>query len=127
MPDARSLAAHTDTTLAALDLTDVEAAASELARRYAAEIDGAAAWRARADRAARSVLDEHGPESALYEEVEALRAKLAERTALAGIGKLLHALLAELCATPKSRGGARPPAPKAGRLHALRGGRAAGA
>jgi cobalamin biosynthesis protein CbiG len=86
-------------------LTDtVDAAAVALARLYAEEIDGAAAWRARADKAARRALAEDGPEGALYLEVEALRAKLSERTALAGLGQRLERLLVELQATPKARG-----------------------
>lgn len=120
MPESRPLTDSVETTVAALETGDVESAAVDLARRYAAEIDGAAAWRARADRHARRVREQQGPDSALYEEAEALRAKLSERAALAGIGKLLHALLAELCATPKSRGGAKRPPAGDGKLAQLR-------
>lgn len=116
----RSLSSSVETTITALETGDVESAAVELARLYAAEIDGAAAWRGRADRHARRVREELGPDSALYEETEVLRAKLSERAALAGIGKLLHALLAELCATPKARGGAKRPPAGDGKLAKLR-------
>lgn len=109
-----------ETTIGALETTDADSAAVELARLYAAEIDGAAAWRARADRHARRVREEQGPDSALYEEAEALRAKLSERAALAGMGKLLHALLAELCATPKARGAKPAPPATGGKLAQLR-------
>jgi hypothetical protein len=94
-------------TIAALTLEDADAAALELARTYARELDGAAAIRARADKAVKEARlrgdDEHTAE------VEALRAKLSERAALVQVGKLLHLLLAELNATPKARGGAKRP------------------
>ena len=97
-----------------LATVDVDAAIVHLAELYADEIDKAAAWRARADRAARKVREEHGDDSALYEEVEALRAKLSERTALLALGKQLQSALVELGATPRSRkaksGSPTPPA-----------------
>jgi hypothetical protein len=105
-------------TIDALQLEDADAAALELARTYAQELDGAAAIRARADKAVKEARlrgdDEH------IAEVEALRAKLSERAALVQIGRLLHALLAELNATPKARGGFKPPPSKTGTLHRLR-------
>ena len=108
-----------DQTIAALTLEDADAAAVELARTYAQELDGAAAWRARADKAAKEA-KLRDPDGAWTEEFEALRAKLSERAALVQVGKLLHALLAELNATPKARGGVKPAAPTGGKLHALR-------
>lgn len=115
-------------TLTALNLPDVHASAMELARAYAAELDGAAGRVARADRLVEQVVERHGRESALYEEVEALRAALSARTALLGIGKAHHALLAELLATPKARPSRKDatstPTPKVSPLHALRGGAA---
>jgi hypothetical protein len=116
------LLAAVDATVAALPADPADTALIELARRYAAEIDGAAAWAGRADRHAQRVRAEHGEESALYEEVDALRAKLSERAALLAAGKALHAALAELLATPKGRGAKPAPAGSGGRLHALRGG-----
>lgn len=100
-----SLLDAVSTTLDARPDEPRDAAAAELARRYAAEIDGAAAARARADRVAERVFEEQGSESALYEEVQSLRAKLSERTALLGLGKNLHALLVDLMAVPRARQG----------------------
>lgn len=90
-------------TVDALPIHDIDAAIVHLAQLYADEVDNAAAWRARADRAARTVREEHGDDSALYEEVEALRAKLSERAALLALGKQLQSALVELGATPRSR------------------------
>lgn len=110
-------------TVAALPIEEADAALVHLVELYAAELDGAAAWRARADAHARRVRSELGPESALYEETDALRAKLSERAALLAVGKQLHAALAELGASPKARGAAAAPAKSpGGKLHALRGG-----
>lgn len=113
-----SMHAEVDATIAALATEDVDKAAVELCRTYARELDGAAAWRARADKAAKEARlsgdDEHAAE------VEALRAKLSERAALVQVGKLLHALLAELNATPKSRGGVKRPPSEQNALTKLR-------
>jgi RNA 3'-terminal phosphate cyclase len=78
--------------------------------RLAEELDSAAGAARRAASVAERVLKELGPESALYEEVEALRAKLAERTALDRIGARLQTSLDALGLTPKGRGGVRTPA-----------------
>lgn len=118
-----------DQTVDALALPDVEAGAAaalvDLARRYAAEIDGAAAVAARASRLVSDVLGEEGAESALYERVEAIAAKLGEREALERLGRSLQSALVELMATPKARG-VKPGAASSGasRLQGLRGGRA---
>jgi hypothetical protein len=113
-----SMLNEVDQTITALHLEDADAAALELARTYARELDTAAAIRARADKAVKEARlrgdDEHAAE------VEALRAKLSERAALVQVGKLLHALLAELNATPKARGGFKAPPSKTGTLHRLR-------
>jgi len=113
-----SMLEHVTQTLTALSLEATDAAAQELCRTYARELDGAAAVRARADKAVKEARlrgdDEHAAE------VEALRAKLSERAALVQIGKLLHLLLAELQATPKARGGFKAPPSKTGTLHHLR-------
>ena len=113
-----SMLNEVDQTIAALTLEDADAAAVELCRTYARELDGAAAVRARADKAVEGARLRGDDEFAL--EVDALRAKLSERAALVQVGKLLHALLAELQATPKARGGFKPAAPAGGKLHALR-------
>lgn len=113
-----SMLDEVNATLAALSLDPSDAAAQELCRTYARELDGAAAVRARADRAVKEARlrgdDEHTVE------VDALRAKLSERAALVQVGKLLHLLLAELQATPKARGGFKAPPSKTGTLHRLR-------
>jgi hypothetical protein len=113
-----SMLNEVDQTIAALQLEDSDAAALELARTYARELDTAAAIRSRADKAVKEARlrgdDEHTAE------VEALRAKLSERAALVQVGKLLHLLLAELNATPKARGGFKAPPSKTGTLHRLR-------
>ena len=114
-----SMLSEVEATLAALAPEDADAAAFELARTYAQELDGAAAWRARADKAVRAAR-EADPDGALFEELEALRAKLSERAALVQVGNLLHKLLAELNATPKARGGVKAPPSKKGTLHKLR-------
>lgn len=97
-----------DRTVGALALpereAEVSAALVALARRYASEIDGAAAAAAQARRLVADVQREQGPDSALAERVEALAAQVSERAALRELGKLLHAALADLQATPKSRG-----------------------
>lgn len=103
MTDRILLLESVEKTVDGLATVDVDAAIVHLAQLYADEVDTAAAWRARADRAARKVREEHGDESALYEEVEALRAKLSERTALLALGKQLQSALVELGATPRSR------------------------
>lgn len=90
-----------DTTLAALEPGDVDAAAAELARLYARQLDQAAAIRAQADKTLRAA--EREGDDALIEQVAALRAKLGERECVDRIGARFHALLAELLATPKSR------------------------
>ena len=113
-----SMLEHVDLTLAALALEANDAAAQELCRTYARELDGAAAVRARADKAVKEARlrkdDEHTAE------VEALRAKLSERAALVQIGGALHKLLESLQATPKARGGFKAPPSKTGTLHHLR-------
>ena len=115
-----SMLAEVETTIAALTLERADAAALELCRTYARELDGAAAVRARADKAVKEAWLRADDEGALAEELEALRAKLSERAALVQVGNLLHRLLAELQATPKARGGFKPAPPAGGKLHELR-------
>lgn len=96
-----------DATLAAIDDSDDSddskrlAAACELARTYARQLDQAAIVRVSADKALRAA--EKTGEDALIEQVSALRAKLGERECVDRLGARLHALLVELQATPKSR------------------------
>lgn len=99
------------TTIESLDTEQrdtVWAGACALAACFAEELDGARAAAARADRVVYLAGVEHGEDSALYEEVQALRAKLAERTALDRIGARLQASLDSLCAVPKGRRVANP-------------------
>ena len=124
------LSAAVEATLAALQLADRDAALAELLRAYARELDGAAAAEARAHRLAAVALEESGgdPTAALYERCRALELHLAKRQALDRIGSRLHAGLAEILGTPRSRSvGKAAPAdpplgntPKVGRLGELR-------
>lgn len=93
------------------------AASIELARVYARQLDQAAIIRAAADKALRAA--ERDGDEALIEQVAALRAKCGERDAVVQIGQRLHALLAELQATPKARG-AKPSTGGGGKLARLR-------
>ena len=108
---ALSLLDAVDVTIGALTPAAVDAAAVDLARLYARQIDQAATVRAQADKALRAAERDGDPN--LVELVAALRAKLGERDTLDRIGARLHALLVELQATPKSRAG-QPAAPVAG-------------
>lgn len=105
-------------TLDALALDPADAALAELVRLYARQVDQAAAVRAAADKALRAA-EESGDE-ALIEQVAALRAKLGERETLDRMGKLAHAALVELQATPKSRPAKPAAAPGGGALGRLR-------
>lgn len=107
-----------DATIAALDPEEIDAAAVELARIYARQLDQAAAIQARADKALRSA--EKGGDEALIEQMAALRAKLGERECVDRIGARFHALLADLQAVPKARNGAKPGKSGSGTLHKLR-------
>jgi hypothetical protein len=112
------------TTIESLDAEQrdtVWAGACALAVRFAEELDGVRAAAARADRVAEAALVEYGQDSATYEEIAALRAKLAERTALDRIGARLLYTLEALCAVPKGRKVANPsPAASSGALGQLR-------
>ncbi|MGE0359008.1 MAG: hypothetical protein AB7P08_19040 [Burkholderiales bacterium] len=117
--------ASVEATLGALETSEVDRAAFELARVYARQLDAAAVVRRAADKALREAA-EAGDEY-LVEQVTALRAKLGERECVDRIGARLHALLAELGATPKARAGVgKPPAPSSsgggalGKLRAVR-------
>lgn len=100
---------------------DLLAGSIALAQLYARHIDQAAAIRAQADKTLRRA-EQEGNET-LIELVDSLRAKVSEVGVAVAIGKQLHALLAELQATPKTRKAAPPAEPAApNALTLLRGG-----
>jgi len=101
------LSAALDASLAALDPDDRDGALAALLGLYARELDGAAAVAARAAKTAREVEREHGADSALYEQVQALQAALSRRQALDKIGARLHAGLVEMLGTPRARAGGK--------------------
>ena len=113
-----SLSDSLDATIAALDPAEIDAAAVELARTYARQLDQAAAIAARAEKALRAA--EKRADDVLVEEMAALRAKLGERECLDRIGARFHAILVDLQAVPKARGGAKPATKGGGTLHKLR-------
>lgn len=124
-----TLFAQVEATLAALTLDDSDAAAAELARTYAKQIDQAAAIRSKADKlVADAIKDGALPGDTLWERVNALQAKLSERDCIDKIGRDLAALLDALGATPKARAafgaktghGGRQAPPGVGALHKLR-------
>lgn len=100
-----SLHDELDLALAAVPEPDPrDAAARELARRLARQIDRSAAIAAAADAAVREA-GGYGDEGAeIYEQLVALRAKLAEINTLDRIGARLAALLLDLQLTPRARG-----------------------
>jgi hypothetical protein len=108
-----------------------ERAVVALARELAAELDGAHAVSARARDVAEAILEANGHDrtASLYEEVDALRAKLSERNALDRLGARLLEALAALGATPAAAAklGTRRATPavggKLGELRGLQGGR----
>lgn len=102
------------TSLDALGPEDQDQALAALLGLYAHELDGAAAMAARAARVAREVAQEHGQESALYEQVQSLQAALSRRQALDRIGARFHAGLVEMLGTPRARAGGKAPAPGPG-------------
>ena len=124
-PADRLLAPAVAEMLESLELAPEDVAAAKLAGAYARELDGASAAAAQAARVLREAATSGDAE--LTEQVQALANQLSARAALANIGPKLHALLAELGATPKGRAGLRKgsSAPSGGgKLAALRGGRA---
>ncbi len=113
-------------SLGKLELSEEDQALSRLAETYARQIDQAAGAAAHADRVLRAVDQAEDPD--LYEQVAALKAKLAERTAVSDLGPKLLAALDALGASPKARaaaakgGGAR--GQRGGKLAAIRESRA---
>ena len=122
--DRVTLLASVDRAVAALPTQDDDAAIVHLAQHYADKIDRAEARAASAAKLAREVMAEHGPESALFERVDALAAKVSARDTLDRLGARLQAALVELGATPKARAaggkGAPPARPAASSLAGLR-------
>lgn len=113
-----SLVESLDITIAALDPVEIDAAAVELARVYARQLDQAAIIANRAEKAVREA--RKTGDDVLVEEMAALRAKLGEKECVDRIGARFHALLAELKATPKARGDANTARKGPGTLHKLR-------
>lgn len=119
----RTALAAVSATLAELDLDPRDQGAARLAELYARRLDIAGAVAAQADRALREA--RLGGDPTLIEQVEALKTRLSEQTALATLGARLEATLAALGATPASRakaGTATPAVPGGGKLRAFRGG-----
>jgi predicted nucleic acid-binding Zn-ribbon protein len=110
-----------ETTLTALDLKDRDAAAAELARQLASEIDDAERAEHFAERALEHVDSEDEELAAL---IRTLKAKAGHRDAIVRCGQRLEAVLVQLQATPATAGKAGPQAFTGGALTALRGGRA---
>jgi len=113
-----------DATLAALELEDADAAAAELARELAEEIDRARIAERVADHAIRDLDDDITGET--EELIRALKAKVSHRDAIVRCGQRLEAVLVQLQATPASRAkaGSAPASFAGGALTALRGGKA---
>lgn len=112
----RLLAPAVAETLDALDLGPLDAGAARLACRMATQIDDAA----RAERAADKVLERlidagYSEEDSLFDEVTALRQKMAARLAVTDLGPKLLAVLVELGATPKARAQIAKLTPQTGR------------
>lgn len=112
-------------TLAALDLSDEDAAAGRLAEVYAREMDDARWVEVAADRILRRVAKDGAADDELFDEVRALRNKLAAQVTLATLGPKLHDVLTSLGASPKARvslgkGGTARGASKLDRFNAKR-------
>lgn len=88
----------------------------------ARELDGARAISRAADNALRTAQREYPDDPVLHEQITALRAALAERTALDKLSQRLLAGYVELGLTPRSRGAVKAPvaAGPQGRLGELR-------
>lgn len=110
------------TTLAALELSDADQAAAELARQLADEIDSAERNERVAERAL--YLAEQSDSVELEDLIRTLRAKASHRDAIVRVGQRLEAVLVQLQATPAARGkAASSTAPfVGGALSVLRGG-----
>lgn len=95
---------------------DQDAAAVALAKRYALELDDAAVISTRMTKALRRLHKAEDVDDDLFEQFEALAARIEETHVAALIGPKLLAALEQLNMTPASRkavvGGAAPPAGK---------------
>jgi hypothetical protein len=112
-------------SIAALDLAARDRGAAALCHALALEIDRAGAAERVADRALRlAENDDRDPE--LQELIRALKAKVSHRDAIVRCGQRLEAMLAQLGATPSSRGktGTTTTPSFGGPLAVLRGGAA---
>lgn len=118
---ASELRAAVELTLIALDITERDAAAAELAKALADEIDSAE----RAEYFAERALEQIDPEDEeLRALIRVLRSKAGHRDAIVRCGQRLEALLVQLQATPAAAGKAAGPVlPAGGALSVLRGGR----
>jgi len=113
MSVSQSVRAAVDTTLAAIEPPDKDAAAAKLAQKYADALDEAKAIERAADKVLERVIrggvdgvsDDLGEveRADLLDEVKALRNKLVARAALVAIGQRLEAVLNDLGATPSAR------------------------
>jgi hypothetical protein len=88
--------------LAALEVQPRDAAAAELARELAAEIDQAEVAERVADKALRMAAEEDRED--LEELIRALRTRAGHRDAIVRCGQRLESLLIQLGATPAARG-----------------------
>lgn len=115
-----------DTTLAALEVAERDAATAELARALADEIDQAEVAERVAERALRMTSDEPDEDVELKDLIRSLRTRCGHRDAIVRCGQRLESLLVQLQATPASRGKAAgaPSAFAGGPLSVLRGGAA---
>lgn len=114
---------RTPSVLAALDAAlesappaDQDTATVALAKRYALELDDAAVISTRMTKALRRLHKAEDVDDDLFEQFEALAARIEETHVAALIGPKLLAALEQLNMTPASRkavvGGAEPPAGK---------------
>jgi hypothetical protein len=108
----------TETTLAALQLPDSDAALAALVRLYAAELDRAEERGRQLDVVLGKLSRQREPDA--YEALSIARSMLSARNTLDRLGGRLHAGLAELRATPRSRPMLAPHAPTASPLGRLR-------
>jgi hypothetical protein len=90
-------------TLDALDLLPEDAAAAQLARRIAQQLDDSAFAERAADKVLRAVVDRGLVTGEEMEALDALKRKLSARTAVADLAPKLLAVLIELGATRKAR------------------------
>lgn len=108
----------TERSLLALDLPVSDLALAALVRLYAAELDRAEERGRHFDRLFEKISRRQDPD--VYEALSIARGMLSARTTLDRLGGRLHAGLAELRATPRSRPVQPPRAPTGSPLGRLR-------